>query len=174
MDIFEYIDSKKNYYESMENEYRLSYKKNQSMIKELSDRLDLLLQKEEEIDFEGCFSAGKKDEQLELDIKELEKRIHFLNVENDEYQELIVECVEELRILNDLELPVFGVEKEVSVSEEYVNANSFENTKIEDVEKINPAETELEIVSKIQFCSKIALQDPYRCKLELERLLSRF
>lgn len=183
MDIFEYIDSKKNYYESMENEYRLSYKKNQSMIKELSDRLQLLLKKEEESDFERRFAAGKKDEQLELDIKELEKRIEFFKQENEEYQEIIVECVEELRILNDLELPVFGEVQEVAAGAEYMetssdvdsqrNVNKSVNTD-KSVNTENPIELDLDIKNKIQFCSKIALQDPQRCKLELEELIRTF
>lgn len=146
MDIFEYVDSRRNYYESMENEYRLEVKKNDGLIKELTERLEEILKKEEELDFEGRFSTGKKDENLERDRKELEKRIQALKDENSEHQEVIEECAEELQIINNLELPVIE----------------------------NPAEPEESLKNKLLFCSKIALQDPYRCKLELEALLSTF
>lgn len=144
MDILTYIENKKNYYESMENEYRLLYKKNQNMIKELISRVEMLKNEEKE-DFQSRFVPGRKEHLVELEIKELEIRIAALEKENKDYQEHIAEFVEELRILNDL----VAVEKD-------------------------PASQKIQLLKKIQFCCNIAEQDPHRCKLELEALLRTF
>lgn len=146
MDIFEYVDSRKDYYESLEDEHSLEVKKNEGMIKELSEQLELLLRKEEEADFEGRFSAGKKDEELERERIGVEKRIQILKEKNEKHRKVIEDCAAELHIINDLELPKIEI----------------------------PAEPENSLKTKLLFCSKIALQDPNRCKLELEELLRTF
>lgn len=201
MNIFEYVDKKRNEYETLRDESQLQLKTNQNRIQMISSQIKHMAEEEED---PGKFFLPETAENYQKEIDELQEKINALELQDDVLAEQIRLCEAELRVLDNLELPDFAKEtrepwkpmvvseeefqkKNVSretssrdASQEKHSENSEQNVSRETFEEsatpgstgVNP---DLDLIKeKIQFCRQISQLDPQRCSLALNEILELF
>ena len=202
MNIFEYIDKKRNEYETLWDESQIQLKTNLNRIQTISSQIKHMTEEEEN---PSKFFLPEAAENYEKEIVELQNKINVLELENIDLSEKITRCDEELHLLDTLELPDFesagknmawmpmivseeefqkrNVSRETflneelleNVSHETINASKLENLPIGDFREIakETSISELNLIKeKIRFCRQISELDPRRCSLLLDEILN--
>lgn len=103
MNIFEYIDKKRNEYEMLRDENQLQYKTNCNRIQKIASQIKHMTEEEENPSQFFLPETGNYKEEIEKQ----QGKIDALESENTILSEKIELCEEELRILDTLELPDF-------------------------------------------------------------------
>lgn len=157
MNIFEYIDKKKNEYETLRDESQIQLKTNLNRIQTISSQIKHMTEEEEN---PSKFFLPETAENYEKEIVGLQEKINILELENLALSEKITYCNEELQLLDTLELPDFEpAEKNMAwtpmviseeefqkrnVSRETMNALQAEASFAEDFDKTAGAIKDLE------------------------------
>ena len=103
MNIFEYIDKKRNEYETLRDESQIQLKTNLNRLQTISSQIKLMTEEEEN---PSKYFLPETAENYEKEIVELQDKINVLELENTALLEKITRCDEELYLLDTLELPV--------------------------------------------------------------------
>ena len=202
MNIFEYIDKKRDEYETLRDECQLQLKTNLNRIQTISSQINHMMEEEEN---PSKFFLPETAENYEKEIVKLQDKINTLELENMSLSERITYYEEELHLLDTLELPDFeSAEKnmtwmpmiiseeefqeknvsretiwkdkmEADVSRETIDAPESESLSTEDYRKV-VTETSISelnhIKEKIRFCRQISELDPRRCTLLLDEIIN--
>lgn len=161
MDVFEYIDRKKNEYEKLNDESQLQYKTNLNLIEKLTVQLQELVEQGED---PSQIFAPTNAVMLERDMEEIKEKISTLQLRNEVLEEQIRLCRVELDMLDELELPNIG-----TVSDEFNIASAQENENVSrETFQMESIDT---IKEKLLFCKHIVQLDPQRCRLCIEEIL---
>ena len=153
MNIFEYIDKKRNEYETLRDESRLQLKTNLNRIQTISSQIKHMTEEEEN---PSKFFLPTTAENYEKEIVELQDKINTLELENTTLSKKITYCEDELHLLDILELPDFeSAEKNMAwmpivvSEEEFQKRNVSRETILKDEaetnvsrETINPLQAE--------------------------------
>ena len=141
MNIFEYIDKKKNEYETLRDESQLLLKSNLNRIQTISSQIKHMTEEEEN---PSKFFLPETAENYEKEIVELQDKINTLELEDASLSEKIAYCEEELHLLDTLELPDFELAEKnmawtpmVVSEEEFQKRNVSRETILSDGEKVN-------------------------------------
>lgn len=179
MNIFEYIDKKRNEYENLRDESQLQLKTNENKIRKISSQIKHMAEEE---DNPSKFFLPETAENYQKEIDELQEKINTLELKNDVLAEQIRLCEEELRVLDQLELPDFASASKneawrpMVVSEKEFQEKNVSRETLSENPNITTGEvegTDLHgIREKIQFCRQISQLDPCRCSLLLEEILN--
>ncbi len=179
MNIFEYIDKKRNEYETLRDESQLQLKTNENRIQKISSQIERMT---EEGQNPSKFFLPETDGNYQREIEELHEKINALELKNDVLTEQIRLCKKEISVLDELELPDFSaiptsqIWQPMVLSEEQLQKKnvsretSRENSEepFENAEKIKLNA----IKERIQFCRQISQLDPRRCSLLLEEIIN--
>lgn len=201
MNIFEYVDKKRNEYETLRDESQLQLKTNQNRIQMISSQIKHMAEEEED---PGKLFLPETAENYQKEIDELQEKINALELQDDVLAEQIRLCEAELRVLDNLELPDYAKEKRepwkpmVASEEEFQKKNVSRETSSQDASQEKHSENSEQNVSretfeesatsgstgvnpdlnlikeKIQFCRRISQLDPQRCSLVLDEILELF
>ena len=141
MNIFEYIDKKRNEYETLRDESQIQLKSNLNRIETISSQIRHMTEEEEN---PSKFFLPETAENYEKEIVELQEKINILELENFALSEKIAYCDDELHLLDILELPDFeSAEKNIGwmpmmvSEEEFQKKNVSRETILKDEEKAN-------------------------------------
>lgn len=190
MNIFEYIDKKRNEYEMLRDENQLQLKTNCNRIQKITSQIKHMTEEEENpSQFFLPEAAGNYKEEIE----KLQGKIDGLESANNVLSEKIELCEEELRILDTLELPDFALAEgnmawepmrvpEEEFQKKNVSRETFsettdsgeESVDDEDTKEVQETDTidKNQIKEKISFCRKFAELDPRRCSLLLDEIIN--
>lgn len=128
MNIFEYIDKKKNEYETLRDESQLQLKNNLNRIQTISSQIKHMTEEEEN---PSKFFLPETAESYEKEIVELQDKINTLELENSTLSEKISYCEEELHLLDTLELPDFeSAEKNMAWRPMIVSEEEFQKRNV--------------------------------------------
>lgn len=186
MNIFEYLDKKRNEYERLRDESQLQLKTNRNRIQKISLQIEEMMEKEEN---PSQFFLPEITENYKEEIESLQEKKKVLEAEDELHVKKVELCEKELYLLDTLELPDFSSAKNdaewkpMRVSEEEFQ---IKNVSRETIEQEDTQETEQEEITenvsretindslkeKIHFCRQIAELDPRRCGLMLDEVIN--
>ena len=189
MNIFEYIDKKRNEYEILRDESQLQLKTNLNRIQTISSQIKHMTEEEEN---PSKYFLPETSENYEKEIVELQDKINTLELENSTLSKKIANCDEELHLLDTLELPDFeSAEKNTAWMPMVISEEEFQKKNVSR-ETISALESEIlsmgnfcemvtetpvpdliQIKEKIRFCRQISELDPRRCSLLLDEILNK-
>lgn len=186
MNIFEYMDRKRNEYERLRDESQIQYITNQNCKEKISAQIEEMMEEEKN---PSQFFLPEASENYKEEIEKLQMKLKELESEEDILKKKIALCEDEIYLLDTLELPDFSpVEQDVAEwmpmrvpEEEFQEKNVSRETKLSEEAKQNVSRetmgTEESILDKdrvkekICFCRKISELDPRRCGLLLDEII---
>ena len=128
MNIFEYIDKKRNEYETLRDESQLQLKSNLNRIQSISSQIKHMTEEEEN---PSKYFLPETAESYEKEIVELQDKINVLELENSALSDKISLCDEELYLLDTLELPDFeSAEKNMAWMPMIVSEEEFQKRNV--------------------------------------------
>lgn len=144
MNIFEYIDKKRNEYEILRDESQIQLKTNLNRIQTISSQIKHMTEEEEN---PSKYFLPETAENYEKEIVELQDKINVLEFENSALSEKISQCDEELHLLDTLELPDFeSAEKNMAWMPMVISEEEFQKKNVSRETFLN--EEQLTIVSR--------------------------
>lgn len=166
MNIFEYIDKKRVEYESLRDDSKLQFKKNQNRIQKISIQIEQMTEEEEN---PSQFFLPESSENYKEEIKKLQEKIQTLESENEILDKKIELCENEIYLLDTLELPDFSSAKNETEwkpmrvpEEEIQNKIVSRETMNEEIVSGVESKDAIQNVSRETFCNELSQENVSR------------